>query len=123
MFATSPSVLALVKAGRLRALAATGDHRIASLPDVPTMAESGHPAVTVRDWHGVVASGGTPPAVIERLSAAIGKVLALPPVQQHMATAGLEPVGTSGPAEFRAFMAQDMERWSAVIRSARITVQ
>jgi tripartite-type tricarboxylate transporter receptor subunit TctC len=123
MFASSPSVLALVKAGRLRALATTGDHRIAGLPEVPTMAEGGLPAVTVRDWHGVVAPAGTPPAVLERLSAALGKVLAMETVQQRLAAAGLEPVAASGPAEFRGFMVQEMDRWFKVIRTARITVQ
>ena len=119
MFATTPSVVALVKAGRLRAVASTGDRRTAALPDVPTLAEMGHAGLTVRDWHGMVAPAGTPPATLQRLSAALGRVLALDAVQQRMAGAGLEPVAASGPAEFRALLASEMARWNGVVRTPR----
>lgn len=123
MFATSPSVVELIKGGKLRALATTAAERIPALPEVPTMTELGHPAVTVRDWHGLVAPAGTPPATVQRLSAAVGKVLAMEAVQQRLAGAGLDTVAASGPVEFRGFMKDEMTRWSAVVRKGAITAQ
>jgi tripartite-type tricarboxylate transporter receptor subunit TctC len=120
MFATSPSVIALIRSGKLRALATTAPQRIAALPEVPTMVEIGYPAVTVRDWHGLVAATGTPTAVLDRLAGAVGKVIATDAVQQRLAGAGLDIVPVSGPADFGAFMADEMSRWSSVIRKSGI---
>jgi tripartite-type tricarboxylate transporter receptor subunit TctC len=123
MFATTPSVVALVKSGKLRALATTSPQRIPALPEVPTLAELGHPGVSVRDWHGLVAPAGISRAAVERLSAAVGKVLAMEGVQQRLAGAGLDTVTVSGPAEFGGFMTEEMARWSAVIGKGGITAQ
>lgn len=123
MFATSPSVMALIKAGKLRALATTAAQRLAALPDVPTVAELGMPDLTLRDWHGLVAPGGTAPQRVERLAAAVGRVLATEAVQQRLAAAGFDTVAASGPAAFGRFVADEMSRWGGVVRQASIKAQ
>ena len=123
MFATSPSVIPLINAGRLRALATSAAQRIPALPDVATMAELGQPAVTVRDWHGLVAPAGTPADTLQRIAAALDKVVQADAVQQRLASAGLDAMQVSGPAAFAAQIAGEMGRWPAVIDQAAITVQ
>lgn len=123
MFATSPSVIPLIKAGKLRALATTAAQRMTALPEVPTAAEVGMAAVTLRDWHGLVAPGGASPERVERIAAAVGKVLAMPAVQERLAGAGLDAEPVSGPAAFKRLLADEMSRWSGVIRQASIKTQ
>lgn len=72
-----------IKSGRLRALAITGIKRLATLPDVPTFAESGLPAYDFQLWFGVLAPAGTPRPIIEKLSAEIARILAMPDVKQQ----------------------------------------
>ena len=123
MFATTPSVLPLVQGGKLRALATSAPQRLPGLPEVPTFAESGLPAVTVGDWHGLVAPTGTPPRRIEQLAAAIAKSLATDQVQQRLAAGGLEPAMQSDPEAFRAFIGAEMTRWAAIVEKAGISLQ
>lgn len=123
MFATTPSVMALVKAGKLRALATTSAQRLAALPDVPTVAELGMADVTLRDWHGLVAPGGAAPERVERIAAAVGRILATEAAQQRLAAAGLDAVADSGPLAFGRFVADEMTRWSGVVRQASIKAQ
>jgi tripartite-type tricarboxylate transporter receptor subunit TctC len=107
-----PSSVAIpqVQAGKLRALANTSDKRSPALPDVPTIAEAGFPDVTVLSWYGFHVPAGTPRAVIERLSAAVGAAAATAEVQGRLATAGGE-AGFVGGADFEAFMKADAQRW------------
>jgi tripartite-type tricarboxylate transporter receptor subunit TctC len=123
MFATTPSVLPLIRSGKLRALATSAAQRLPGLPELPTLAESGLPAVTVRDWHGLVAPAGTAPQRIEQLSSAVAKALATEAVQQRLAAAGLEPAMASGPAEFRTLVASEMARWAVIVGRASISMQ
>lgn len=123
MFAAAPAVAGLLRAGKLRALAGAGPERVALAPAVPTFAESGISAATMRDWHGLVAPAGTPPEKIERLAAALDKVLASESVQNKLAAAGFEPVGKSTPGTFAAFVASEVNRWSDLVRRAGITLQ
>lgn len=123
MFATTPSVMALLKAGKLHALATTSARRLAALPDVPTVAELGMADVTLRDWHGLVAPAGASPERVERIAAAVGRVLATEGVQQRLAAAGLDAAGASGPAAFGQFVADEIARWGGVVRQARIRAQ
>ena len=122
MFATSPSVVGLVKGGKLRALATTGAQRMAAWMEVPTMAELGYADVVVQDWHGVVVPASTPAAVVDRLSAALGRALGNDAVRKRLAALGLDPV-SSDPTAFRSFLRAEMTRWETVVRTARITVQ
>jgi tripartite-type tricarboxylate transporter receptor subunit TctC len=123
MFATSPSVIALINSGKLRALATSAAQRIPALPDVPTMAELGQPAVTVRDWHGLVAPASTPADTLQRIAAALDKVVQAEALQQRLAAAGLDAMQVSGPAAFASLIAREMNRWPTVIERAGITLQ
>ena len=120
-FANPVSGLSYVKAGRLRALATTGQQRMAALPEVPTFKESGYPNFEVLEWNGFFAPAGTPPAVIDRLSAAVRDATRTPEVQQRLAALGIEPVGST-PKEFATFLQGQISRWGALVKAANITV-
>lgn len=115
-FASGPSVSGHVKDGRLRALASTGERR--SRPDLPTMAES-LPGAVVNQWYGVLVPAGTPNAVVDRLHAEIVRAVKTPKVAEQFAALGNDPLGTS-PAEFDRFIRGEIEKWSKVIRAARL---
>lgn len=123
MFATTPAALPLIRDGKLRPLAVTATQRLATLPEVPTLAELGHPDASVRDWHGFVAPAGTPPERIEQIASAIGRVLAIDGVRQRLQASGLEPLPESGPREFRRFIDAETDRWTGVLRRAGVTTQ
>jgi tripartite-type tricarboxylate transporter receptor subunit TctC len=123
MFATAPSVTGLLQAGKLRALASVGPGRLPWLPATPTLAESGLPGATMRDWHGLVAPAGTPMARVERIARALDKVLAAEAVRQAIAGAGLEPVVVSTPEEFKTLVTREVGRWGEVVRRAGISLQ
>lgn len=121
-FANPVSGLSYVKAGRLRALATTGQQRMAALPEVPTFKESGYPNFEVLEWNGFLAPAGTPPAIIERLSQAVREAIRTPDVQQRLAALGIDPVGSTPPA-FGAFLQGQISRWGALVKAAHITVE
>ncbi len=106
-----------VKAGRLRALAVAGDRRAQALPDIPTVAEAGYPGYEANSWNGIVAPAGTPRAIIEKLNAAMVKVLRTEEVRKFMVGDGAEPApGT--PEQFAAFLRADHAKWARVIKAA-----
>ena len=113
-FSTVPPVLQQIKAGKVRALAVTGEKRQPSLPDVPTFAEAGYPRFDAALWQGVLAPAGTPPEVIARLNDAINRVLAMPDVRTRLAEMGADAVGTT-PEKFGDFIKSEMTRWAALI--------
>jgi tripartite-type tricarboxylate transporter receptor subunit TctC len=113
------SLLTLIQEGKLRALAATSDKRIPSLPDVPTMAEAGLPGVEVGSGVGLVAPAGTPPDIIETLNREIGKIIATPGFHERMAAIGVEVVGTT-PAAYAKAIKDDYEKWGKVVAAAGI---
>jgi tripartite-type tricarboxylate transporter receptor subunit TctC len=113
-FSTVPPVLQQIKAGKVRALAVTGEKRQPSLPDVPTFAEAGYPRFDAALWQGVLAPAGTPPEVIARLNDAINRVLAMPDVRTRLAEMGADAVGTT-PEKFGDFIKSEMIRWAALI--------
>lgn len=118
-FTGAPAVLPHVKSGRLRALAVSSTHRIAPLPDVPTVAESGYPGWEADQWYGVVAPAGTPAARVAQLNAEINKALTLPEVAQQLAVEGAVPApGT--PQAFGALIAREIPRWAEVVRAANV---
>jgi tripartite-type tricarboxylate transporter receptor subunit TctC len=122
MFATLPSAVSLIQGGTLRALAVTGLHRSAILPDVPTMGEAGLPGVVVTTWNGVLAPAGTPPELVERLHKALAEAVAKPSLKQTFADVGAETELTT-PQEFAARIRTDFDRWSSVIKQAGISAQ
>jgi tripartite-type tricarboxylate transporter receptor subunit TctC len=108
-----------VRAGRMRGLFVSSAERARGLPDVPTLAEAGMTGAEAVGWHGIVAPRGTDPAIVARLDAAIGEVVARPDVAERIAALGLEPVN-EGPEALGTLIRADAERWAATIRRARI---
>ena len=108
-----------VRAGRLRGIFVSSATRTQGLPEVPTLAEAGMAGGEAVGWHGIVAPPGTDPAIIARLNAAIGQVLARPEVAERVAALGLEPVNEP-PEALARLIRDDAERWARVIRRARI---
>ena len=104
-----------IKAGKLRALAVTGSKRSPQLPDVPTFVEAGVPGYEAYVWMGLLAPKGTPAAIVEQIQRDLVAVLDSQEVRTHMASAGIEVVG-SKPAEFGAFFRAERDRWAKVIR-------
>lgn len=118
-FTGAPAVLPHVKSGKLRALAVSSAQRIAALPDVPTVAESGFPGFEADQWYGLVAPAGTPGERVSRLNAEINKVLALPEVAQQMAVEGAIPTPTT-PRAFAELIAREIPRWAEVARAGNV---
>jgi tripartite-type tricarboxylate transporter receptor subunit TctC len=108
----------LVRGGRARALAVTLDRRLGTLPDVPPIADF-VPGYYADVWHGMLAPAGTPPAIVERLSAETAKALKLEDVRKRLAEIGVEPVGST-PKDLADKIQADLEKWGRVIRTANI---
>jgi tripartite-type tricarboxylate transporter receptor subunit TctC len=121
MFDNLGVTLQQVRAGKLKALAVAGERRVASLPDVPAMAEI-YPGFLSVAWFGVVAPPKTPPEIAAKLAAAIIDVLKQPELAKRLAELSAEPIGST-PAEMAAMMKQDAERWRGVIRAASVKVE
>lgn len=115
---TGPAT-ALLADGRLRALAVTSPHRLASLPNVPTMAEVGLPDMEMQFWAGIFAPAGTPPAIVKKLEAEISRVVNLADFTERMAILRINPVGSTS-EEFSKTLAADIARWSALAKAANI---
>ena len=107
------------EAGTVRALAVTGRARVQGLPDVPTMAEAGFPQYQASQWYGMLAPAGTPPEIVSLLQTETARVLHLPEVMERLAADAAEPVAST-PAEFAAFLKDDVARWTAVAKTAGI---
>ncbi len=118
---TTSSVRPPVSAGKARVLAVTSLARIPSLPDVPTIAESGYPGFDVNDWNGLFAAQGTPAPIIARMAAVAARSARSPAVLARMDPAGAIKVGNS-PVEFAAWLAVQRRQAADVIRSAGITL-
>jgi len=118
-FTGAPAVLPHVRAGRLRALAVSSPQRLPTLPDVPTVAESGFPGFDADQWYGIVAPAGTPAALVARLNAEINKALQTPAVAQQLAGEGAIPMpGT--PKAFADLIASEIPRWAQVVKAGSI---
>ncbi len=112
-------LLPLIEDGKLRALAVTSRQRIASLPDVPTMAEAAFPGAEVGSWVGLVAPAGTPTDVVDRLNREITAIIADPAFHKRMAAIGLDVIGTT-PAGYATIIRDDYEKWGKVVAAAGI---
>jgi tripartite-type tricarboxylate transporter receptor subunit TctC len=118
-FGTTATLLALIRQGKLRALAVTGDARNPDLPDVPTMAESGFPQLTIRFWMGIWGPPRLPAAIVEKLNGAAAEALKVPEVAAGMKRAGFEPMTTSASA-VAAFVAAESPKWLEVAKTSGV---
>jgi len=119
LFGDIPTVMQQVKAGKLKALAATSQDRSDIFPDVPTFVEQGFADTVANQWAGILAPAGTAPAVIAKLSAGFNAVLTDPDVRRRLAQAGVTP-SPSTPEEFARYLEQEIARWSKLIREKGI---
>lgn len=119
LFATIPSAAQHFKSGKLMGLAVTALKRYPTLPDIPTVAETGVAGFEVYEWQGIVAPAGTPQAVLDRLEREIAAVMALPDVKSRLEGVGALPQGSTA-QEFRAFLAKEMATWPAIVKAAGI---
>ena len=116
-FATMPSVVSQVKAGKLRALAITTAQRSPALPDLVTVIEAGVPNYDVGSWYGLSVPAGTSKDIVNRLHEATIKVLALPDVKERLAASGFE-ILTSTPEQYGEFVRSEVERWAKVVKTS-----
>jgi tripartite-type tricarboxylate transporter receptor subunit TctC len=116
MFANITAGLPQVKAGRLRALATTGDTRSHAAPDIPTVAESGIPGYVVTSWFGVMVPARTPQEIVGKLSGALHGAMRAKDLLEKLAGEGAEPAPT-GPAEFGRLVASEVQTWAKVIKT------
>ncbi len=119
-FDTMVSSLALVKAGRLKAIAVSTPQRVATLPDVPTVSEQGFPGFDMGAWLGLIAPAGIPPDIQQKLAAELNTVLADPAVRDKLADLGAQVRTTATPAEFGALMKSEYESWGKVVREFNV---
>jgi tripartite-type tricarboxylate transporter receptor subunit TctC len=114
------SAVNLAKEGKVRALAVSSAKRSSSMPEVPTIAESGVPGFELVTWEAILAPAGTPPAVQSRLNAALREVVAAPAVREQLVKLGVEPDATKTPAEVGSFIRSEADRFGKLIRSRNI---
>jgi len=117
MFDSLPSAAPHIKAGKVRALAVSGEKRSAAFPDVPTMKESGYPALVSYSWFGLSAPAKTPAPIVERIAREMQVVLKLPVVVKRWEEIGAES-STMTPAEYGAFVKAELEKWSPVVKAS-----
>lgn len=115
-------VIGNVKSGRLRVLAISGSSRYPQLPDVPTFAEAGYPSYDPMVWIGLLAPAGTPPQIINRMSAAIAQVAKTTEIVAMRKEAFSDSVGST-PAEFSKFLDDERAKWGSVIKKANVKIQ
>ena len=117
MFATIPSVMAHINSGGLRALAVTSTRRSRSLPDVPTVADSGFPGFEAGSWFGYFAPKGTPPEVVATLNKAVNEIIAVPAMEAQLVKEGADPAGGT-PQQFAQFVQREFEKWRQVAQDS-----
>ena len=119
-FDTMVSSLAMVKSGRLKALAVSTPERVAMLPDVPTVAEQGFPGFDMGAWLGLIAPAGIPPAIQERLAREMNAVLADTAVRDKLGELGAQVRTTPTPAAFGAMMKSEYDAWGAIVSEFKV---
>lgn len=122
LFTGALGVFPHIKSGRLRALAVTTSERLASVPELPTVAEAGVRGFEVVSWNGVVVPAGTPAAIVQRLNSSINDALRTPEVRQWLSSEGLQVVAST-PQQFEQFIKSEIAKWAKVVRAAGIKAE
>jgi tripartite-type tricarboxylate transporter receptor subunit TctC len=120
-FSSVPSVLSIVRDGKVRALAVSSAARTAAAPDVPTIAESGYPGFDINPWWGIMAPAGTDRAIVEKINADVGAILRQKEMIGFLAAQGAEPFITT-PDAFAAMLKADIEQWARVVKAANVKI-
>ena len=123
MFTTLSSAMGFVKDNKVKALAVTTRERMTDLPDIPTMYELGWKNLVTSSWQGVLVPTGTPRPIVDRLHAAIAKVLADPEIRARMRKGGAIAVSSKSPEDFKTYMDAETAKWTKVIRSANVVLE
>ncbi|MDB5929978.1 MAG: Tripartite tricarboxylate transporter family receptor [Polaromonas sp.] len=121
MFATIPSVISHIQAGKLRPIAVSSAKRSRSMPDVPTVAENGFPGFEAGSWFGFFAPRGTPESVIAGLNKAVNEVIRVPAIEQQMTREGADPTGGT-PAQFSRFVQSEYRKWKDIVLESGASV-
>ncbi|MBK6005917.1 tripartite tricarboxylate transporter substrate binding protein [Ramlibacter ginsenosidimutans] len=121
MFVPVPAAMQLVKAGRLKPIAVASAQRLTTLPEVPTLAESGYPKVVGGSWQAVMFPKDTPPAVIARWHEVLLKVLARDDVKADLLKGGVETMTSASPKELADFIQEEARRWGTVAKASNAT--
>ena len=121
-FASMPSVMGHVRSGRLRGIAVTSLKRSPSIPEMPTISESGLPGFETGAWQAIFAPRGTPPAIVQKLNREIATIVHLPEVKKQYLLEGGEPIGNS-PEEFARWLRAEIAKWAKVVKAANIKVE
>jgi tripartite-type tricarboxylate transporter receptor subunit TctC len=121
LFATPIASAGHLAAGRLRAIAVSTTKRVSSMPDVPTVAESGVPGFDAGVWYAMLAPKGTPREIINRLNEEFRKVLGDPAIRSFLTKSGVDPDGST-PEELGKYIRSELAKWAKVVKSSNITV-
>ena len=121
-FANLTAALAHVKNGRLRALATTGETRSRTVPNVPTVKESGLPGYVVTSYYGILVPARTPKDIVVRLNAVAVRTMSEPEMRERLVVEGADPA-SSTPEQFAAFLRAEIEKWAKVIKAANIQAE
>jgi tripartite-type tricarboxylate transporter receptor subunit TctC len=117
VFATPPTALPQIKAGKIRGYAVTTLGRSAAMPDIPTIAESGLPGFDANNWYGIVVPAKTPKAIVMKLNAETNRALATQELKSLFLTQGLDPApGT--PEQFGAYIKSEISKWAKIIKES-----
>ncbi|HSW23718.1 MAG TPA: tripartite tricarboxylate transporter substrate binding protein [Burkholderiaceae bacterium] len=122
MFATIPSVIAHIQSGALKPVAVSSAKRSRSLPDVPTVADSGFPGFEAGSWFGYFAPKGTPAEVITTLNKAVNEIIGVPTMEAQLLKEGADPAGGT-PEQFSQFVQREYDKWRLVVRESGATAE
>jgi len=121
MIGAPGAVIQHIRSGKLRALAACTRQRLPEIKDIPTMAEAGYPAVEASNWYAILATAGSPSAVISKLNREIVRIMQLPEIKEMILRQGYEAM-TSTPEELGTLIRTDLAKWSKVVKATGMTI-